>query len=193
MPPGKNYNPLRARSVTQQENAFRQLEQENEDRRMAEQMANPGGGDGGGGGGGMMQPPQGMDGMAQDDFRPDTAAALQAVQAMESEGGFSPPSGDGDGGMGDSQLVSNQPYDEALMAATSEGRREQQRQQGRESHVRQLGRGQSEPVGQSGDVIHLQDWGRGGTHPSHPRAKPIKRRQTADGQYRQDAACIKNI
>ena len=106
--------------MTQQENAFRQLEQENEDRRMAEQMANPGGGDGGGGGGGMMQPPQGMDGLAQDDFRPDTAAALQAVQAMESEGGFSPPSGAGDGGMGDSQLVSNQPYDEALMAATSE-------------------------------------------------------------------------
>eukprot|EP01045_Picozoa_sp_COSAG04_P042467 COSAG04_NODE_13429_length_606_cov_1.514793_1_plen_34_part_01 len=34
--------------MTQQENAFRQLEQENEDRRMAEQMANPGDASGGG-------------------------------------------------------------------------------------------------------------------------------------------------
>jgi intraflagellar transport protein 46 len=108
----------RSRSVTQQQAAFAQLEQENEDRRMAEQMAQP-----------MAQPSptanQGMvapQGLQNDDFRPDTAAALQAVQAMESEGagidGFAPPDG-GDAGLGDSQLVSNQPYDEA-MALTSE-------------------------------------------------------------------------
>ncbi len=100
-------------SVTQQQAAFAQLEQENEDRRMAQQMAQPSPTANEG-----MRAPQGLQ---NDDFRPDTAAALQAVQAMESEGagidGFAPPGADA--GLGDSQLVSNQPYDEA-MALTSE-------------------------------------------------------------------------
>ena len=106
------------RSVTQQQNAFAQLEQENEDARMAQEMAD----------GGVAQSPtanQGMmapQGLQTDDFRPDTAAAIQAVQAMEGEGadidGFGPPDGGG-AGLGDSQLVSNQPYDEA-MALNSE-------------------------------------------------------------------------
>ena len=67
---------------------------------------------------GMMAP----QGLQNDDFRPDTAEAIQAVQAMEGEGagidGFGPPDGGG-AGLGDSQLVSNQPYDEA-MALNSE-------------------------------------------------------------------------
>lgn len=105
---------MSVRSVTQQQAAFAQLEQENEDRRLAEQMAQPSPTAHEG-----MRAPQGLQ---NDDFRPDTAAALQAVQAMESEGagidGFAPPDG-GDAGLGESQLVSNQPYDEA-MALTSE-------------------------------------------------------------------------